>query len=75
MRSATELDERQADVFSDALGGRAYYMGRVELEFPTSSAAPKNLGLRPSAFVDVGSVWKLTKPDLLDCSRDLHGAG
>jgi outer membrane protein insertion porin family len=26
----------------------------------------KNLGLRPSAFVDIGSVWKLTKPDLIN---------
>ncbi|HEU4704974.1 MAG TPA: outer membrane protein assembly factor BamA, partial [Sphingomicrobium sp.] len=46
---------------SDALGGRAYYMGRLELEFPTSSAI-RSMGLRPSAFVDVGSVWSLKKP-------------
>ena len=26
----------------------------------------KSLGLRPSAFVDVGSVWNLTKPDLVN---------
>ena len=50
---------------SDALGGRAYYMGRVELEFPTSSAL-KSFGLRPSAFVDVGSVWGLKSPALQD---------
>jgi Outer membrane protein/protective antigen OMA87 len=36
-------------------------MGRIELEFPTSSSL-KSFGLRPSAFIDVGSVWKLTKP-------------
>ena len=48
-------------VVSDALGGRAYYMGRLELEFPTSSTL-RSFGLRPSAFVDVGSVWNLTKP-------------
>jgi outer membrane protein insertion porin family len=40
-------------------------MGRLEVEFPASSAL-KNLGLRPSAFVDIGSVWKLTTPDLID---------
>ena len=45
--------------------GRAYYMGRLELEFPTSSGI-RSLGLRPSAFVDVGSVWSLTKPILTD---------
>jgi len=62
--SPTEVD-RSNEIFSDALGGRAYYMGRIEVEFP-ASAALKNLGLRPSAFVDIGSVWKLTTPDLLD---------
>ena len=48
---------------SDALGGRAYYMGRAELEFPLSSKL-RSLGLRPSAFVDIGSVWNLTTPAL-----------
>ena len=61
----TELDPDDSNVVSDALGGRAYYMGRLEVEFPASSAL-KNLGLRPSAFVDIGSVWKLTKPILVD---------
>jgi outer membrane protein insertion porin family len=50
---------------SDALGGRAYYMGRLELEFPTSSAL-RSVGLRPSAFIDAGSLWSLTKPILTD---------
>ncbi len=50
---------------SDALGGRAYYMGRLELEFPTSSTL-RGLGLRPSAFVDAGSLWSLTSPKLND---------
>jgi outer membrane protein insertion porin family len=63
--SPTELDTDSKNVVSDALGGRAYYMGRLEVEFPSSSAL-KNLGLRPSAFVDVGSVWKLTQPDLIN---------
>lgn len=48
---------------SDALGGRAYYMGRAEIEFPLS-AKLRSLGLRPSAFVDIGSVWSLTTPRL-----------
>jgi outer membrane protein insertion porin family len=63
--SPTELDNDDKNVVSDALGGRAYYMGRIEIEFPSTSAL-KNLGIRPSAFVDVGSVWKLTKPLLTD---------
>jgi outer membrane protein insertion porin family len=48
---------------SDALGGRAYYMGRAEIEFPVSSKL-RSLGLRPSAFVDVGSVFGLRTPRL-----------
>ena len=50
---------------TDALGGRAYYMGRLEVEFPTSSAL-RSVGLRPSAFIDVGSLWKITRPILTD---------
>jgi outer membrane protein insertion porin family len=50
---------------TDAIGGRAYYMGRLELEFPVSSGL-KSLGIRPSAFVDVGSLWKIKQPQLLD---------
>ena len=55
----------EGDQTSDALGGRAYYMGRIELEFPTSSSI-RSLGLRPSAFIDIGSVWSLEKPVLTD---------
>jgi outer membrane protein insertion porin family len=49
----------------NALGGRAYYMGRIELEFPSSSGL-RSIGLRPSAFIDVGSLWSITKPRLTD---------
>jgi outer membrane protein insertion porin family len=55
-----EDDARQT---SDALGGRAYYMGRVELEIPTS-ASIRSLGFRPTAFIDAGSLWKLRQPTL-----------
>jgi outer membrane protein insertion porin family len=50
---------------TDAIGGRAYYMGRVEMEFPVSSGL-KSLGLRPSAYIDVGSLWDVAKPQLID---------
>ena len=50
---------------TDALGGRAYYMGRLELEFPVTSGL-KSLGLRPSAFIDVGSLWKVKQPALIN---------
>ena len=55
----------EGEQVSDALGGRAYYMGRLELEPPANSTF-KSLGIRPSAFVDVGSVWNLTRPILTD---------
>ena len=54
----------QSDI-SDALGGRAYYMGRLELEFPVTSAM-RGLGLRPSAFIDAGSLWSIKEPILTD---------
>jgi outer membrane protein insertion porin family len=66
------LDLAQKAVTTDAIGGRAYYMGRLELQFPTS-AGLKSLGLRPSAYVDVGSIFKITQPPLIDivasCTR------
>ncbi len=52
---------RQTD---DAIGGRAYYLGRAELEIPLGSGA-RELGLRPSIFVDVGAVFKVARPLLL----------
>ncbi|WP_417621861.1 outer membrane protein assembly factor BamA [Parasphingorhabdus sp.] len=48
----------------DAIGGRAYYLGRAELEIPLGSGA-RELGLRPSIFVDVGAVFNVVQPLLL----------
>jgi len=48
---------------NDALGGKAFYLARVEMEIPVS-AAIKNYGLRPSIYVDAGSLWDTTKPQL-----------
>ncbi|MFM9852630.1 MAG: outer membrane protein assembly factor BamA [Sphingomonadaceae bacterium] len=42
----------------DAVGGRALYRLRAELEIPLGTGA-KELGLRPSIFLDVGSVFKV----------------
>ena len=64
----------EKNVVSDALGGRAYYMGRIELELPTSSSL-RSFGLRPSAFVDVGSVWGLKSPELVDVAKVCQAAG
>jgi outer membrane protein insertion porin family len=51
------------DTANDALGGDAYYLGKVELEIPLGSGA-RQLGLRPSVFMDVGSVFRLKTPPL-----------
>ena len=52
-------DNLQAD---DAVGGRAYYVGRAELEVPLS-AGLREMGLRPSFFVDAGAVFGLNDPN------------
>jgi len=52
-------DRRQ--IIDDALGGRAYYLGRAELEIPLG-AGIRELGLRPSIFVDFGALWGVTQP-------------
>jgi outer membrane protein insertion porin family len=48
-------------VVDDALGGRAYYLGRAELEIPLGAGA-RELGLRPSVFVDFGALFSVTRP-------------
>jgi len=50
----------------DALGGTAMYLASAELEIPLGSGA-RELGLRPSLFVDVGSVFNVARPELNDC--------
>jgi outer membrane protein insertion porin family len=50
------LDPDLTRIQDDAVGGRAYYLGRAELQIPLGSGA-KELGLRPSIFVDVGAVF------------------
>jgi outer membrane protein insertion porin family len=52
-------DGRLAD---DAIGGRAYYLGRAELQIPLG-ASVKELGLRPSIFLDVGALFGVRDPD------------
>src|SRR5205085_7526657 len=47
----------------DAIGGHAMYLGRAELEIPLGSGA-RELGLRPSVFVDAGAVFDVVHPTL-----------
>lgn len=48
-------------IVDDALGGRAYYLGRLELELPLGSGA-RELGLRPSIYLDFGALFGVTRP-------------
>ncbi|HVU28947.1 MAG TPA: outer membrane protein assembly factor BamA [Sphingomicrobium sp.] len=50
---------------NDAIGGKAFYLARAEMELPVSSSI-KSLGLRPSVYVDAGSLWSITQPILND---------
>ncbi|MEQ8410737.1 MAG: outer membrane protein assembly factor BamA [Erythrobacter sp.] len=52
-------------VRDDALGGRNYYLARAELEIPLGTGA-RELGLRPSVWVDVGALWGIDPPVLQD---------
>ena len=47
----------------DALGGRHYYLGRAEIEIPLGTGA-RELGLRPSIWMDVGALWNIETPVL-----------
>ena len=57
--------EERRNITDDALGGRAYYVGRLELEIPLGSGG-RELGLRPSIFADAGAVFGVTRPPLLN---------
>ena len=53
------------NILDDAIGGRAYYLGRAELEIPLGAGA-RDLGLRPSIFADIGAVFGVRRPTLQD---------
>ena len=57
------LDPDRKNYVDDALGGRAYYLVRFELQPPLSGGI-RELGLRPSIFMDVGAVWGVARPIL-----------
>jgi len=59
------FQERRGRARDDAIGGRNYYLGRAELEIPLGTGA-RELGLRPSIFMDVGALWDVTTPILQD---------
>jgi len=79
-----ELSTNRREIVDDSVGGRAYYLVRGEVEIPLG-AGIRDLGLRPSVFVDVGALWGVRQPQLLDidpnsalaqnqCTADVGGA-
>jgi outer membrane protein insertion porin family len=59
------LSDDPNTITDDAIGGRAYYLARAELEIPLG-ASGRELGLRPSIFIDAGALWGVRTPALLD---------
>ena len=55
------VTDRKSVLADDALGGRAYYNARVELEIPLGPSL-KELGLRPSIFADAGALFGADQP-------------
>ena len=49
----------------EAIGGRYYYLARLELQIPLSQGL-RELGIRPSAFIDVGALFGVRQPELLN---------
>jgi len=49
----------------DAIGGRYYYHARAELEIPLGAGA-REMGLRPSIYVDMGALWGVKAPNYAD---------
>jgi outer membrane protein insertion porin family len=59
------LTADRSTITDDSIGGRAYYLARAELEIPLG-ASVRELGIRPSIFMDVGALWGVRRPVLLD---------
>jgi outer membrane protein insertion porin family len=63
--SNVRLTDDRSTITDDAIGGNAYYLARAELEIPLG-ASVRELGIRPSIFMDVGALWSVRTPSLLD---------
>ena len=61
-RCAVSGDRKQWQ--DDALGGRAYYLAKLELQLPLGNGA-RELGIRPSIYAIAGSVFGVTKPNII----------
>ena len=59
----TYIEQNRDRIRDDAIGGRAYYLARLEIDLPLGNGA-RELGLRPTIFADVGSVFGVRTPQL-----------
>ncbi|HWK34644.1 outer membrane protein assembly factor BamA [Sphingomonas sp.] len=62
-------------IIDDALGGRAYYLTKAELEIPLGAGA-REMGLRPSIFIQAGALFGVTRPlptTAFPQARDVNG--
>jgi outer membrane protein insertion porin family len=55
------LNTDRSQFIDDALGGRAYYLGRLEMEIPLGAGA-REMGLRPSIYIQAGALFGITRP-------------
>lgn len=55
------LQTDRNQIVDDALGGRAYYLGKLELEIPLGSGV-RELGIRPSIYVQAGALFGIRRP-------------
>jgi outer membrane protein insertion porin family len=62
------LNTNRNQISDDALGGRAMYFGKLEAQLPLGNAV-KELGIRPSIFANIGSVFGTKKPELIDTGQ------
>lgn len=71
---APVVGEDRRTTVDDAVGARAYYRGRLEVDIPLGSGA-QELGLRPSIFMDAGALFSVRRPTLTSLAsfRDLDG--
>lgn len=65
LQTLEEVRENNNRQYDTALGGRGYYLGRAEIEIPLGSGV-REMGIRPSVFLDVGSLFGVKTPVLDD---------
>ena len=57
------VSEDESTWTNDALGGQAYYLGKIEMQIPLGSTGAE-LGIRPSVYAIIGSLWDIPAPAL-----------